>query len=572
MSDIPLVSLCIIVGNEEVYIHRFLESFKGVYDELCAVRACGSVVPDRTLDILKDAGAIVGEYKNRKEFADWPHTDDFSAARQQAYMLASGTYCLWADADDIIDEASKQNIRTHAGKGEADCYLYPYSTGNDHKVWRRKLVRRQLFVDGRAYWLGAVHEDIAFQKTPITAMNAEGVEFTHAPDKFKQTSLDRNIRMISHQISHTHEGLYYLQQDYFRSHQYDKAMPMSKAALAMPDLPQCNRYEVLLNIANMIVEKAPDESRQYCLQAVGVDPSRREALCMLACISIDAGRNEEALAYARMFNKLPYPERNKPWNLKLRFYDWLGVHIFAQAQRLNGFEDQAIENENAMFKSAGAWFSLIHATQGRHEMAQATRNEWFVKADEPKRVEHIFAIDHYDTKSLRALAQHRHVVCTPGGSCNVAFNEAAKVATGKILIAVADDNHPPQKWDKLILEALGDKAEKEAVLFVGNGFHEKHPTRPVLQTSPVLTRARYEKQGHVFGPYPSMYADNEFTWRALQDGIVIERTDIEIEHRHPMYGKNGAVQDDTYASTNDQTKYDEGYRLFIERNTGVMPL
>ena len=59
------LSLCVIVGNVENYIARFIESFKPLADEIVIVRAIGNQKPDRTIEIAERLGAkIAPEYFN----------------------------------------------------------------------------------------------------------------------------------------------------------------------------------------------------------------------------------------------------------------------------------------------------------------------------------------------------------------------------------------------------------------------------------------------------------------------------------------------------------------------------
>jgi len=75
----PKISLCVIAGNVEKQIGRFLDAFAPVADEVIVVRAIGSQEPDRTLEIAQSRGCRVSSYYNKRH--DWPHVEDFAAAR-----------------------------------------------------------------------------------------------------------------------------------------------------------------------------------------------------------------------------------------------------------------------------------------------------------------------------------------------------------------------------------------------------------------------------------------------------------------------------------------------------------
>ena len=89
------ISCCMIVKNEEKMLPACLASLQGIADELIVVDT-GS--EDRTREIAASFGARVSEFT-------W--VDDFSAARNYAFSLATGEYIYSADADEVIDEENR---------------------------------------------------------------------------------------------------------------------------------------------------------------------------------------------------------------------------------------------------------------------------------------------------------------------------------------------------------------------------------------------------------------------------------------------------------------------------------
>ncbi|MDC0831460.1 glycosyl transferase group 2 family protein [Geitlerinema sp. FC II] len=94
------LSLCAIVKNEESRLLGCLESVRGVADEI-VVLDTGS--HDRTVEIAKNAGAIVGHF-------DW--CDDFAAARNEALKLVTGDWVLVLDADERLNGKAIPSLRT----------------------------------------------------------------------------------------------------------------------------------------------------------------------------------------------------------------------------------------------------------------------------------------------------------------------------------------------------------------------------------------------------------------------------------------------------------------------------
>lgn len=89
-----VLSACLIVRDEAARLAHALASLRGVADELCVVDT-GS--RDDTVAIARAAGA-------RVECAEW--TDDFAAARNRSLALATGTWVLVLDADEVLDTES----------------------------------------------------------------------------------------------------------------------------------------------------------------------------------------------------------------------------------------------------------------------------------------------------------------------------------------------------------------------------------------------------------------------------------------------------------------------------------
>ena len=93
------ISLCMIVKNEEAVLARCLDSLKGLMDEIIIVDT-GST--DRTK-------AIAAQYTDKVYDFKW--CDDFSAARNYSFSLAHKDYIYAADADEVLDEANREEFR-----------------------------------------------------------------------------------------------------------------------------------------------------------------------------------------------------------------------------------------------------------------------------------------------------------------------------------------------------------------------------------------------------------------------------------------------------------------------------
>ncbi|MCR4907649.1 MAG: glycosyltransferase family 2 protein [Lachnospiraceae bacterium] len=164
------ISLCMIVKNEEDILSRCLDSLKGLMDEIIIVDT-GST--DRTKEIAAKYTDLIYDYK-------WD--DDFSAARNFAFSLATMDYIYSADADEVLDEENRRKfeILKQALLPEVDIVQMLYTnqlsfntTYNFDEELRPKLFKRlRTFL-----WEDPLHETVRL--TPI--VYDSDVRITHLP-------------------------------------------------------------------------------------------------------------------------------------------------------------------------------------------------------------------------------------------------------------------------------------------------------------------------------------------------------------------------------------------------------
>lgn len=96
---IPLLSLCMIVRDEEASIGKCLQSVQGIVDEIIVIDT-GST--DRTASICRSFGATVWCKSWNGSFAD---------ARNEGISKAKGSWILWLDADEIFEQSVGRSLR-----------------------------------------------------------------------------------------------------------------------------------------------------------------------------------------------------------------------------------------------------------------------------------------------------------------------------------------------------------------------------------------------------------------------------------------------------------------------------
>lgn len=588
------ISLCLIVGNVEEYIQRCLQSFLPICDELCLVRAIGNQTPDRTVAMAEEQAKLHGkpfrfaEYRNMvghscrdasealqqqsptctntidpNNPATWPHVDNFAAARQMSFDLATHDYCFWCDSDDVLKEGALE-IREHAARGEFDCYLFPYEIfGRGIKLPRERLVRKS-----QCKWVHRVHECLEFKVSPVKAGQDDAVVVLHLPKDEKTGSHERNLRIMSSipDAEMTTGMLFHLHEELTIAKRIDEAVGVAKKILARPDLGRPEKMDLFLNLAASASD--PSVVYEFLIQAYSADPRRREPLAHLCNHMIGYGHPTFALAFARQMLSIPEPPVEKRvWNHRAMFYGWLGEDLYAQALRISGHMAAAEEVRLAeLERNGGPIIALIHATRGRPEQAIAARKLWLEHAAHPERIEHLFIFDADDVES-RPLRRYHHLEIPPGGGCVAAWNHGAFATKAEVIVQLSDDWLPPQQWDELILERLGDVSQQK-VLAVSDGTRQDQ-----LLCMAICTRAYLRPQGQtgdcfLFHPeFKSVYSDNWFTDEAYRRNAVIEARDLVFHHHHPCFGT--APMDLTYHQQNAPERYAEGLALYNRLRAGT---
>lgn len=181
------ISLCMIVKNEEMYIARCLDSVADLVEEVIIVDT-GST--DRTAEIASRYTSHVYSY---------PWKDDFADARNYSFSKASMDYCMWMDADDILEETEKDKFLRlkHSLSPETDIVMMKYNTSFDEagkpsfSYFRERWIRNC----AKYRWIGEVHEVIPPDGRLLYSDLAVSHKKTSAGDP------DRNLKIYRKMIA-----------------------------------------------------------------------------------------------------------------------------------------------------------------------------------------------------------------------------------------------------------------------------------------------------------------------------------------------------------------------------------
>lgn len=462
------LSICVIVGNELAHIERFLKSFSKIADEFVIVRAIGNAQPDDTISRCGGIGVPIriGEYYNAgDERREWPHVDDFAAARQESFDLATGDWLAWFDCDDIWPEDNPENDelvrRIKAGEMEEYSRIHISYQVPDAGA----MVARERFAKRKANpkWVNPIHEEM---QVDGRWFYVELATVLHAPLLDKKASAERNLRILefatgrpdlySDQATlwfYKHRELMYLGKVDESLAAADKALTLLNAAtVESKGDPQDSHtvllYEILLVTAAIALERGDaSDARARAHGAVNVMPGRREAYAVLTQIEASKRNYGKALAYASAMRGIEEPTGiNRTWTQRDLLYSWHGAFLFHQALRLNGQVERVEQEEESVFQMEGAAITIIHPTMLRADLALQTYGKFMGSAINPGAVQYIFAIDDADDYSKDVLRAYKTVICPRGA--DLAALIARKSATGKRVEVIGDYSEPCKGWDR----------------------------------------------------------------------------------------------------------------------------
>jgi glycosyltransferase involved in cell wall biosynthesis len=149
-----LLSVALITKNEEDRLPKTLEAVKDLADEIVVVDS-GST--DRTVEVARSFGAKVftEEWKG------------YARQRQSALKKCRGKWILFLDADEVLSEELKWEIKRVLKNPTAEGYLIKRKTVYLGKVlnhiWDNDWVLRLVKRDANPRWVGRVHEKLLLE-------------------------------------------------------------------------------------------------------------------------------------------------------------------------------------------------------------------------------------------------------------------------------------------------------------------------------------------------------------------------------------------------------------------------
>ncbi|PQP84376.1 hypothetical protein C0Q44_07310 [Paenibacillus sp. PCH8] len=191
------ISLCMIVKDEEELLPQCLASVQGAVDEIIVVDTGSS---DRSAAIARQHGAVVVPL-------EW--CDDFAAARNAGLEQASGDWILFLDADEALDAAAREQIRSWTRVSGCDglfLNIHNYTGSGQQGVTVNPVLR--LFRNAPEHrFEGRIHEQIAAaicHRNPQAAFHVTDMIIHHYGYQTaiveRKDKVNRNVRLLQQAV------------------------------------------------------------------------------------------------------------------------------------------------------------------------------------------------------------------------------------------------------------------------------------------------------------------------------------------------------------------------------------
>ena len=310
----PLISLCMIVKNEEKYLKKCLDSMADLFDEVI-------ITDTGSTDSTKE---IASSYPNVKIF-DFEWINDFSAARNFSFSKAISKYIMWVDADDILIEEDREKFKELKKVLEENyiptvsmTYKYAFDENNNCTLEFKR--NRIILNNKKNVWEGYVHEIIG---RSILESYPSDVAITHTRNHSNGT---RNLDIFENKRKenpnfNTRDTLYYAKELYYNNKNI-KALEIFNEFFNREDKWIEDEIDARIKVAD-IYKRLNDDMQiiNQLMKANEIEP-RAEAIYPLANYYYNNGRINTAIAFYEMILNLDYPE-NSAGFLNRRYWEIL---------------------------------------------------------------------------------------------------------------------------------------------------------------------------------------------------------------------------------------------------------
>ncbi|WP_053956181.1 TPR domain-containing glycosyltransferase [Inediibacterium massiliense] len=259
-----LLSLCMIVKNEEKNIGRCLNSVAEIVNEMIVVDT-GST--DDTVKIAKEYGADVFYF---------PWNDNFSDARNFSLQKAKGDWILIMDADDELEKKDKYKIAPLLDGKEIDFYIFETLSyvGNTIGEDMVSNLNIRIIRNHKGYrYEGAIHEQLKSREGDISKekVKIEKVQIYHygylKEETNEKNKIERNIRILERVLENKEDDfhIFNMANEYLRMKEYEKAYELYSKIYNHFDPSKAFSPKLLLRMIVLLQQMGKNEK---ALQAI----------------------------------------------------------------------------------------------------------------------------------------------------------------------------------------------------------------------------------------------------------------------------------------------------------------
>lgn len=313
-----LISVCMIVKDEEEVLTRCLDSIVGLHDELIIVDT-GST--DRTVEIAKHYGAKVLHYQ-------WDAPGNKAAARNFGIVQAVGQWIFIIDADEVAINAAQMRKDIESAK-DADAIMVEFSNYIDGQIsvaWKQI----RIFRHSKFSYKYREHEiPYATIKDPVICDSHMRIEH-HAPGGRQQTKSAPMMARLALDVEENPQDphpLYFLHRECLNQGENEKAIELGERYLEITKNGGYIQGDIYANLA-LAQQRlgAVSQARRALHLAIAEEPTRREFWYRLGLLHYESKEWNLAVASLRGAIEI-LPDESRQWepSTTARIYDLLGL-------------------------------------------------------------------------------------------------------------------------------------------------------------------------------------------------------------------------------------------------------
>jgi len=486
LDEVSMLSLALIVKNEEKNLARCLDSVQGLWDELVIVDT-GST--DKTVEIAK-------RYTKNVHYFEW--IDHFSKARNYSFSKCTQPWIMWLDADDILKPEDIKKIRkefeTLSQRPDIDYILINYhyyvEPPTDQGIPQATQLRERIVRRSVANWVGRCHEHMPVNFSRSTVI--EDAFVWHMRDNEDRIAdSDRNINLMKLAVKEEpnarnhfylgdaysdrgksekavveYEKSFYLQTD--PSYKFQSAYKIAKKKRDLAN--KCNKeateYEkegkdTLSARKRGLAQKYEKEAIDWLKTSLEFEVKYREPLIEVADIYFQRKDYHKTIFWLESAINLPEPV--KPFMITVKqWYTWWPHDILAQCYFNIGEYKKCIEHSEALYEmSQGArTYALENIKLAKDKLKEtykrpdgevklnlgsgSKRVPGFINCDlfPQEGVDEVFSLDEipYADHSVDEIQSEHALEHLPRPKAEAAIKEWARVLKkgGKLLLKIPD--------------------------------------------------------------------------------------------------------------------------------------